>query len=236
MIGYGKMGKTIERIALERGHQIVARLDNSPEQSSDLGGADVAIEFTVPAAAVQNIERCFQFNVPIVVGTTGWYQHYATLAEKALISQKGLFTASNFSVGVNLFFRINEILAEMMNSAPEYDVSMEEIHHVHKLDAPSGTAITLAEKIISALERKKQWALTEGDVQEKPKSDILSIHSKRIDEVPGSHSVLWESEVDRLYLEHVAISRDGFALGAVLAAEFMSGKTGVYGMNDLLGF
>lgn len=231
------MGKTIERIALERGHHVVARLDNSPEQASDLGGAEVAIEFTIPSAAVGNIERCFDLNVPVVVGTTGWYEHYTELAERARKEQKGLFTASNFSVGVNLFFRINELLASMMNSAPEYDVRMEEIHHVHKLDAPSGTAITLAERIIAAFERKKQWNLKEeADSNETGEKDYLEILSKRIDEVPGTHSVLWESPVDQIYLEHVAKSRDGFALGAVMAAEFMTGKKGVYGMNDLLGF
>lgn len=230
------MGRTIERIALERGHQICARLDHSPKSASELGEADVAIEFTIPSAAVQNIERCFEFNVPVVVGTTGWYQHYQALAQRARDEQKGLFTASNFSVGVNLFFRINEILASMMNAAPEYGVRMEEIHHIHKLDAPSGTAITLAEKIIAALKRKKEWALSEGEMAASRPNEILDIHSKRLDEVPGTHSVIWESPVDRIYLEHEALCRDGFALGAVMAAEYMAGKKGVYGMNDLLGF
>ena len=238
LIGYGKMGKTIENIAILRGHEIVLRLDiNNPEDFEKLSEADVAIEFTHPESAVGNLEKCIAAGVPVVCGTTGWLKHFDDIAAKTNNQNSAFFYASNYSIGVNIFFEINKRLAEMMKTQPQYDVKMEEIHHTQKLDAPSGTAITLAEGIFQNIGRKNNWVCstenslnTEGSVQ-----DIV-ITAKRIDPAPGTHSVTYDSPIDTIEITHTAHSREGFATGAVLAAEWLYGKKGVFSMKDMLGF
>ncbi|WP_099464745.1 MULTISPECIES: 4-hydroxy-tetrahydrodipicolinate reductase [Parabacteroides] len=234
LIGYGKMGKTIEQIALDRGHQIVSIVDvNNPEEihSDAFKSADVAIEFTTPATAFDNYMKCFAANVPVVSGTTGWLDHIDEIKKICATEGKTFFYASNFSIGVNIFFALNKYLAKIMNNFPSYDVSMTETHHIHKLDAPSGTAITLAEGIIENMDRKERWTL---ETAEKP-SD-LPIHAIREGEVPGIHEIVYDSEVDYISIKHDAKSRAGFALGAVIAAEFTAGKQGFLGMDDLFKF
>lgn len=233
LIGYGKMGKEIEQIAISRGHAIVLKVDitNASSYSIDeLKKADVAIEFSTPEAVISNIYKCFESNVPVVVGTTGWLKQLDEVKQKCSNKKQTLFYASNYSIGVNLFFKANEYLAKLMNAYPDYNISMEEIHHVHKLDSPSGTAISLANQIIENNDLKKKWVnnLTEN-------KNELGIVSKRIDEVPGTHTVTYSSDVDEISMTHIAHSRKGFALGAVIAAEWVKGKKGIYGMNDLLG-
>jgi len=232
LIGYGKMGKEIEQIALSRGHTIVLKVDVSNATTytlDELKKADVAIEFSTPEAAINNIYKCFDANVPVVVGTTGWLSKLDEVKQKCASQQQTLFYASNYSIGVNLFFKLNEYLAKLMNSYPDYNVSMEEIHHVHKLDAPSGTAISLANQVIEQLDEKQKWV---NEVSNS-KHD-LSIISKRIDEVPGTHTVTYNSAVDEISITHIAHNRKGFALGAVVASEWIKGKKGVFGMNDLM--
>lgn len=234
LIGYGKMGKTIEQIALDRGHQIVSIVDvNNPEEihSDAFKSADVAIEFTTPATAFDNYMKCFAANVPVVSGTTGWLDHIDEIKKICATEGKTFFYASNFSIGVNIFFALNKYLAKIMNNFPSYDVSMTETHHIHKLDAPSGTAITLAEGIIENMDRKERWTL---ETAERP-SD-LPIHAIREGEVPGIHEIVYDSEVDYISIKHDAKSRAGFALGAVIAAEFTAGKQGFLGMDDLFKF
>lgn len=234
LIGYGKMGKTIEQIALQRGHQIVSIIDinNTADfESEAFRSADVAIEFTTPATALGNYMRCFAANVPVVSGTTGWLEHLDEVKAKCEQEGKTFFYASNFSVGVNIFFALNRYLAKIMNGFPAYDVRMTEVHHIHKLDAPSGTAITLAEGILENVERKERWTL---ETAEQP-TDLL-IHAIREGEVPGIHEIIYESEADTISIKHDAKSRAGFALGAVIAAEFTAGKKGFLGMNDLFHF
>ena len=234
LIGYGKMGKTIEQIALQRGHQIVSIIDinNTADfESEAFRSADVAIEFTTPATALGNYMRCFEANVPVVSGTTGWLEHLDEVKAKCEQVGKTFFYASNFSVGVNIFFALNRYLAKIMNGFPAYDVRMTEVHHIHKLDAPSGTAITLAEGILENVERKKRWTL---ETAEQPTD--LPIHAIREGEVPGIHEIIYESEADTISIKHDAKSRAGFALGAVIAAEFTAGKKGFLGMNDLFHF
>lgn len=234
LIGYGKMGKTIEQIALQRGHQIVSIIDinNTADFDSEaFRSADVAIEFTTPATALGNYMRCFAANVPVVSGTTGWLEHLDEVKAKCEQEGKTFFYASNFSVGVNIFFALNRYLAKIMNGFPAYDVRMTEVHHIHKLDAPSGTAITLAEGILDNVERKERWTL---ETAEKPTD--LPIHAIREGEVPGIHEIIYESEADTISIKHDAKSRAGFALGAVIAAEFTAGKKGFLGMNDLFHF
>lgn len=234
LIGYGKMGKTIEQIALKRGHEIVSIIDinNSEDMRSDaFKSADVAIEFTTPATAFANYQACFDAGVPVVSGTTGWLDRLDEIKERCAKEGKTFFYASNFSIGVNIFFAVNRYLAKMMNNFPSYDVRMTETHHIHKLDAPSGTAITLAEGILGELDRKERWTL---DTAETP-SD-LPIHAIREGEVPGTHEVMYESDVDEITIRHEAKSRAGFALGAVIAAEFAAGKKGFLGMQDLFNF
>lgn len=234
LIGYGKMGKTIEQIALQRGHQIVSIIDinNTADfESEAFRSADVAIEFTTPATALGNYMRCFAANVPVVSGTTGWLEHLDEVKAKCEQEGKTFFYASNFSVGVNIFFALNLYLAKIMNGFPAYDVRMTEVHHIHKLDAPSGTAITLAEGILENVERKERWTL---ETAEQP-TDLL-IHAIREGEVPGIHEIIYESEADTISIKHDAKSRAGFALGAVIAAEFTAGKKGFLGMNDLFHF
>ena len=234
LIGYGKMGKTIEQIALNRGHQIVCIVDiNNPEefQSANFKSADVAIEFTTPATAFDNYMKSFAAGVPVVSGTTGWLDRIGEIKEKCEKEGKTFFYASNFSIGVNIFFALNKYLAKIMNNFPSYNISMTETHHIHKLDAPSGTAITLAEGIIENVDRKDRWTL---ETAEQPTD--LPIHAIREGEVPGIHEVTYESDVDYISIKHDAKSRAGFALGAVVAAEFTAGKKGFLGMDDMLKF
>ena len=233
LIGYGKMGKEIEKIALERGHTVplIIDINNQNDLSvSNLKDIDAVIEFSIPDSAYKNYLCCFDANVPVVSGTTGWLDKYSEIVEICNSKKKGFFYASNYSLGVNLFFALNKRLAQLMNPFPEYDVVLEEIHHTQKLDAPSGTAITLADDIVSSIDRKKTWCLNDFK-----STDDLQIVAKRLGKVPGTHTISYDSDVDSIEISHVAKSRKGFALGAVLAAEFIKGKTGVYGMNDLLG-
>ena len=236
LIGYGKMGHIIERIALERGHEIVSKVDvdNQDEFASEaFASADVAIEFTVPSKAVENYRKAWAVGVPVVSGTTGWNAVLPELKEE--ISKKGytLFWASNFSLGVNLFFELNKRLAQMMNRYANYDVAMTEIHHTEKKDAPSGTAITLAEGILENLDRKSEWVLV--DSQQSTVNSQLGIEALREGKVPGTHIIKYDSEVDSITITHEAKSREGFALGAVVAAEFLVGKpAGFYSMTDLM--
>lgn len=227
LLGYGRMGKVIERIALERGHEIVMRKD-SEDTFDGLENADAAIDFSIPDAAVGNITACLERNIPIISGTTGWLEKYPDMA--ALCEQRnGAFIyGSNFSLGVNIFFELNTYLAKMMSRLKEYKVSMEEVHHTQKLDAPSGTAITLAKDIIAHSDYSS-WAI--GN----PKENEIFIDAKRIEGVPGTHTVTYDSDVDSIEIKHTAHSREGFALGAVIAAEWLVGKTGVYSMKDVLG-
>lgn len=233
LIGYGKMGHAIEQIALQRGHEIVSVIDvnNQEDFTSDaFKSADVAIEFSMPAVAMDNYRRAFAAGVPVVSGTTGWLEHLPEIKEACKAGQT-FFYASNFSLGVNIFFALNKYLAKIMNDFPAYDVRMVETHHVHKLDAPSGTAITLAESLIDNIERKNKWV--EG---KEPAEDEIGICSVREGEVPGIHTVIYESDVDTISITHDAKSRMGFALGAVIAAEFTCGKKGFLTMQDMLKF
>ena len=241
LIGYGKMGKLLERFAQERGHEIciIIDADNASDiRSERFKEADVAIEFSVPHAALEHIYDAFEADVPIVVGTTGWYDELAAVEQKCRVGNNTLLYASNFSVGVNVFFYVNKVLARLMNSYPQYDVQVEEIHHTQKLDAPSGTAITIAEGILDGLERKNTWVNEvvglQNDVVTKPNE--LLIESHRIEEVPGTHTVIYSSEVDELEFKHTAHSRAGFALGAILAAEWLNGKKGFYSIQDMFDF
>jgi len=232
LIGYGKMGHMIEEIALQRGHQVVLKIDVSNQQDftkENISKADVAIEFTGPDSAFQNVMKCINFRVPTVSGSTGWNNKIDEA--KSLCQQKdGSFLhTSNFSIGVNIFFEVNKLLAKLMASHAEYDVTMKEIHHTQKKDAPSGTAVTLAEQILSNLPRKKNWINQSSQNKEQ-----LSIISERIDPAPGTHEVKYSSEVDDIEIIHTAHSRKGFALGAVLAAEFIAHRKGVFSMKDVL--
>lgn len=230
LLGYGKMGKAIEAFALKRGHTIEARIDLSNAHEIDqIRQADVAIEFSQPDAVVHNLLACFERKIPVVCGTTGWLQHKATIEDACKKNEGTLFYASNYSLGVNLFFKLNDFLAQLMNRHEGYDVLIDEIHHTQKKDAPSGTAITLAEGIIKALDRKKSWTLGEG---ENPDPSSLVINSSRVDPTPGTHTVRYTSPVDNLEIRHTAHSRDGFALGALMVAEWIKEKKGVLGMSD----
>lgn len=232
LIGYGKMGHEIEKIALDRGHEIVCTIDLGEDnkfESDEFKSADVAIEFTSPESALNNYKRAFAADVPVVSGTTGWLENIDEIKKECSENGKTFFYASNFSLGVNLFFALNKKLAKMMNNYSDYNVRMEETHHIHKLDAPSGTAITLAEGVIENLDRKEAWSLD----KENNESD-LKITSFREGEVPGIHTVIYESDVDTITISHDAKSRKGFALGAVVAAEFTKDKKGFLGMEDLL--
>lgn len=232
LIGYGKMGKEIEQIAIALKHEVVLKIDEnnlkdlSPE---NLKKADVAIEFTTPKSAVNNILKCFDANVPVVVGTTGWLDKLEEVKKLCLEKNQAFFYASNFSIGVNLFFKLNEYLAAMMKAHTEYLPAMEEIHHIHKKDAPSGTGITLAEGVIKNHGGLDKWVLGE-----KGKPGELPINSKREGEVPGTHIVSYTSKVDEIKISHEAYNRKGFAEGAVHAAIWLIGKKGVFGMKDML--
>nr|WP_315222979.1 4-hydroxy-tetrahydrodipicolinate reductase [uncultured Flavobacterium sp.] len=226
LLGYGKMGKVIERIALERGHEIVLKKDES-NSFEGLSTADVAIDFSVPTAAVDNISNSFNANVPVVSGTTGWLEHYDEMVALCNEKQSGFISSSNFSLGVNIFFELNEYLAKIMSQFDSYNLSMEEIHHTQKLDAPSGTAISLAKGVIENSAYAK-WTLEEA------KKDEIFIEAKRIGDVPGTHTVTYKSIVDSIEIKHTAHNREGFALGAVIAAEWLAGKKGVFTMKDVL--
>lgn len=228
IVGYGKMGKIIDQICTERGHEVVARLSETPT-AENLNGADVAIEFSQPEAAFNNIKNCLEQKIPVVCGTTGWLEQKPEI-EKITVKQDAAFIyGSNFSLGVNLFFALNEKLAVLMKDFPEYKVQLEEIHHVHKKDAPSGTAISVAEGIIKNNPKFDGWKL------EETKDNELGIFAVREDEVPGTHSVLYRSNVDEIEIKHTAFNRNGFALGAVIAAEWIVGKKGIFTMKDVLG-
>ena len=234
LIGYGKMGKEIERVALSRGHEVSLKID--VDNISDLeklspSNTDVVIEFTSPHTAFENVVRCFNNGVSVVCGSTGWNDKLPEAKE--LCEKKGVsfIWTSNFSIGVNIFFKLNQYLAKLMNNPDGYEPSLTEIHHIHKKDAPSGTAITLAEGIIKNFEKKKKWKLAP-----EKNGDILTIEAIREDEIPGTHIIKYESEADYIEIKHCAKGRQGLAMGAVLAAEFIRVKKGNFTMDDLLGF
>ncbi|MEZ7497177.1 4-hydroxy-tetrahydrodipicolinate reductase [Flavobacterium sp. Arc3] len=226
LLGYGKMGQVIERIALERGHEIVLKKDENNTYDG-LSTADVAIDFSVPTAAVPNISNCFLANVPVVSGTTGWLEHYDEMVALCTSKDGAFISSSNFSLGVNIFFEINEYLAKMMAKLDNYSIDMEEIHHTQKLDAPSGTAISLAKGVIEN-SNYTNWTL------DTPAENQIHIEAKRIGNVPGTHTVTYNSAVDSIEIKHTAHNREGFALGAVIAAEWIVGKNGVFTMKDVL--
>jgi len=227
LVGYGKMGKIIDEISQSRGHEVVARLKETPNRES-LKDADVVIEFSNPEAAFENIKVCLENKIPVICGTTGWLDKKPEIERIAVEQNSAFLYGSNFSLGVNLFFAINEKLAKLMNNVDEYQCQLEEIHHIHKKDAPSGTAISIAEGIIEN-SKYEAWKLDETKGKE------LGIFAIREDEVPGTHSVFYRSEVDEIEIKHTAFNRNGFALGAVIAAEWIVGKQGVFSMKDVLG-
>ncbi|NQX42484.1 4-hydroxy-tetrahydrodipicolinate reductase [Pedobacter steynii] len=241
LLGYGKMGQIIERFALERGHEVVLKInaDNLDDlNKSNLSKADVAIDFSAPDAAISNIYACFEANLPIVVGTTGWYGQLQEVKNECLSSNNTLLYGSNFSIGVNIFFHVNKVLAKLMSNFPAYDVQVEEIHHTQKLDSPSGTAMTIAEGIIEELDGKTEWVneLVGSPFEDVIKKEQVLIESHRIENVPGTHTVVYSSEVDDIELKHTAHSRAGFALGAIVAAEWLQNKQGFYNIADIFNF
>ncbi len=232
IIGYGKMGREIETSAINKGHEIILKvdMDNIHELNSDLfKKAEVAVEFTTPGTAFDNIQACFNAGVPVVCGTTGWTDKLNSIEQICLEKKQTFFYASNFSIGVNILFKLNRRLAEVMNKFPEYDINISEVHHIHKKDAPSGTAITLAEDILQRIERKTSWKN-----EATGKRDVLAVLSEREGEVPGTHVISCKSPFDILEISHQALNRSVFASGVVMAAEFIYDKTGVYKMDDLL--
>lgn len=232
LLGYGKMGKTIEKIAFNRKHDIVLRQNTTTLEEADLANADVAIDFSVPNAAFQNISTCLALSIPVISGTTGWLHQYEEACNLVKKHQGKFIYASNFSIGVNLFFQLNTYLAKMMNNFADYQVHLEEIHHTEKLDAPSGTAITLAQDIVQQHQAFSNWAYPSSNAS---KGD-LPIDAQRIEDVKGTHVVTYENEIDQIQIKHTAHTRDGFALGAVLAAEWLvqQPKSGTYHMKDVL--
>ena len=238
LLGYGKMGKAIEQILLERGHQIAGRIDTN--NHADLANlepndVDVVIEFSSPESAVENITYCIGRGWPVVCGTTGWLSHRTEIEALCAEKKGAFFYASNYSIGVNLFFRLNKVLAQFMRNYPSYHVSMTEIHHTEKKDAPSGTAITLAEGVMEHLPNKRRWVGKDAQASLIDSTDAVEIESLREGTVPGTHTVRYDSDVDEIEIRHVAHSRQGFALGAVVAAEWLVGREGIFGMDDLLG-
>lgn len=228
LVGYGKMGQIIDEIATGRGHEVVARLKETPTKEL-LNNADVVIEFSLPEVAFENIKTCLELGVPVVCGTTGWLARKPEIEALSIQQNTGFIYGSNFSLGVNLFFALNEKLAQMMAPFDSYGVQMEEIHHIHKLDAPSGTAISLAEGVIANHPKYNAWKL------EETAKDELGIFAIREGEVPGTHSIAYRSDVDEIEIKHTAYNRKGFALGAVIAAEWLPGKSGNFTMKDVLG-
>ena len=229
LFGYGKMGKEVEKIALERGHELILRIEKNEEY--DISKADVAIDFSVPSAAFNNITSCFKKNIPVISGTTGWLEDYEKAVTICKKNNGSFIYASNFSIGVNLFFELNDKLSRIMNSNNNYYPSIEEIHHTKKLDAPSGTAITISEQTIKN-SSTKEWSLHTN--RAKVDKEIIPISSKRIKDVPGTHIVAYESEIDSIEIKHTAHNRKGFAHGAIIAAEWLINKNGVYTMKDVL--
>lgn len=232
LLGYGTMGREIEQVALERGHDIVFKSSSKTSAEDLIAGlknAEVAIDFSTPESAKELISTAITVGIPVVSGTTGWLSHWDEINALRADKKGALFYASNFSLGVNLFFALNKRMAELMNGHEEYDVHMTETHHTRKKDAPSGTAIILATQIMDEIQRKEEWVLGPSET-----TNQLSIRSERVDEVPGTHEIIYESDIDIINLRHEAKSRKGFALGAVVAAEWLPGKTGTFGMNDLL--
>lgn len=235
LFGYGKMGKVIEKIAEQRGHRIVAKVNReNPKESVDISEIDVVIEFSIPEKAKENIEFCIEHNLPIVVGTTGWYEHLDELTSQLNLKKGALLHSTNFSLGVNVFFEINEKLAKIMNNFKDYSASVVEIHHTQKLDAPSGTGITLCEGITKNHDLYSKWLnVKKSEITDR---QTLSIESKRLPEVPGTHEVTYESTIDKIEIKHTAHSREGFGLGSVVAAEWILDKKGVFTMKDVLKF
>ena len=229
LFGYGKMGKEIEQIALQRGHEIVLKIKGTEEY--DISQADIAIDFSIPNAALSNIVSCFRNNVPVISGTTGWLDDFDKAIDVCKENNGSFIYASNFSIGVNIFFELNKQLAKMMNSQKEYSINLEEIHHTKKLDTPSGTAITLAEGIINHTS-KRDWQLKERQTQ--INAETILIEAKRVPDVPGTHIISYESQIDSIEIKHTAHNRKGFALGAVIAAEWLNNKIGIYTMKDVL--
>lgn len=233
LIGYGKMGKAIEAVALQRGHTIALKIDQDNQQQfnkENLQQAHVAIEFTGPHSAVENISTCLKAGMPVISGSTGWLEAWETIKNICTDNNGSLLYASNFSVGVNLFFEVNKKLAQLMRGRTEYDISLEEIHHTQKIDAPSGTAITLAEQVLAETTLKTNWVNAPSD-----NPQHLLISSKREDPAPGTHSVKYSSGIDDIEIIHTAHNREGFALGAVIAAEYIFGKKGIFNMQQVLG-
>jgi 4-hydroxy-tetrahydrodipicolinate reductase len=233
LIGYGKMGKTIEEIAIQKGHEIVLKIDLNNSQdftAANLQKADVAIEFTGPHSAFENVMKCIEFGVPVVSGSTGWLDKWNEVTAACNTKKGCLVYSSNYSIGVNLFFELNKTLAQLMEPYADYDVSMTEIHHTEKKDAPSGTAISLAEQVLAAIGRKNKWVNAHS-----ANADDLIINSERIDPAPGTHIVKYSSPIDDIEIIHTAHTRKGFASGAVLAAEFANKKSGIFTMKDVLG-
>jgi 4-hydroxy-tetrahydrodipicolinate reductase len=232
LIGYGKMGRAIDGLAASEGCEVILRIDrDNPQDFARLGEADAAIEFSQPESAVANILRCFEAGLPVVSGTTGWLDRMEEIESRCLETEGAFFYASNYSIGVNVLFALNRFLAERMNALGAYDISVEETHHTQKLDAPSGTALTLARDILARVERKKTWV--GGEAQG---SEELPILSQRIDPAPGEHRVIYRSPIDEIEIRHEAFSREGFARGALQAAKWLKGRKGVFGMGDMLGF
>ncbi len=232
LLGYGKMGKAIEKIATERGHEIVLKTNSTTIFSpKDLKGVDVAIEFSTLQNAPYNIFTCFDADVPVVVGTTGWYNEFELISKRCKEEDQAMLYATNFSIGVNIFFEINRRLAQLMSKQTQYNLTIEEIHHTEKLDVPSGTAISLAQQIIENNIHFKHWE--KGQTKDETS---IPIESKRIENVPGTHTVTYDSNVDTIEIKHNAKNRDGFALGAVLGAEFIQNKKGIFTMKDVLDF
>lgn len=232
IIGYGKMGKIIENLAIEKGHKITLKIDDTNLNEltvENLKKSDVAIEFTNPEAAFKNINLCFDAKIPVISGTTGWLDKFDQIEKRCKTENQAFFYASNYSLGVNIFFKLNQHLAKIMNQFGGFDVSVDETHHIHKLDAPSGTAITIAEGIIENMDRKETWVKenTENDAQ-------IAVKSFRVGEHPGEHTVTYSSNVENIKITHESKNREGLAQGAIMAAEFIIGKTGILGMDDLL--
>jgi 4-hydroxy-tetrahydrodipicolinate reductase len=234
LIGYGRMGHEIESIAVKRGHVIKLTIDMDNENdliSANMKGIDVAIEFSSPSSAFSNITKCLSEKVPVVSGTTGWLENYEKVVDICNRNKTAFIHSSNYSIGVNLLFRLNTELAKQMERYHDYSVSIEEIHHINKLDAPSGTAITLADGIVSQHSVYKKWCFEKDKTE-----DSIPVKSIREGQVPGTHTVIWDSEIDTLILRHEAKNRKGFAFGAVIAAEFIHSRQGIFTMNDVMGF
>lgn len=232
LIGYGKMGKTIEKLALEKKDEIVVKIDDTTLDQfteENLKRADVAIEFSTPEVAFNNISKCINSGIPVVSGTTGWLHRYSEIEHLCKQKNGGFFYASNYSLGVNIFFKVNEYLAKIMNNFPEFDVAIDETHHIHKLDAPSGTAITIAEGILKNIVRKTAWEKESTD-----NSSKIAVKSHRIGEHPGEHVVKYNSPIETVEILHTSKSREGLAMGALMAARYMQNKVGIFGMDDLL--